>query len=167
MLYPDPRMGYARRKPRSAVKPAPAVRKFGRGIAYSDEAYSDYIAKVRADDTAKDLSDAQRLYWPGLPTFHSVMRRRGDELRAALRDRGITGGAKLSRRVYTEDKYARAIELVSKVSFAQYAKIRESEALPSQQAIHKRAERDPAFATRLYASRPKVERPTLSFGLQY
>ncbi|WP_157158125.1 hypothetical protein [Bradyrhizobium genomosp. III] len=164
MLYPDPRMGYASRKPQSTAKPAPAVRKFGRGIAYSDAAYSDYIAKVRADDTAKSLAEAEKLCWPGLPSFHSVLRRRGEDLRAALKERGITGGVRLSRRVYTDETYARAVDLISKMSFAQYAKVRECEDLPSQQAIHKRAERDAAFATKLYASRPKVERPTYRYS---
>jgi hypothetical protein len=141
--------------------------KFGRGLRYSDEAYSEYIARLAADETAKSLEEAQKLYWPGLPTFHSVMRRRRQQLRSVLSGKGFAAGKGQVRRRPRFDKevYAKAIRLVSTMSLTEYANHRQAVgALPSAQAILRRAARDPEFARELYNRRPKVERQSYRYS---
>lgn len=143
----------------------------GRGYAYSDAAYTAYLEKLKTDQTAKSLGEVQKLYWPGLPTFHSVMRRRRIEMREILRAKGLLKppGWHLVRNpvsVYSEDVYTKAIGLISTMSLADYGKYRENnraERLPSYQSIFKRAERDPEFGAKLYSVRPKVERATFRY----
>ncbi|WP_340672542.1 hypothetical protein [Bradyrhizobium ottawaense] len=147
----------------------PSGAKFGRGRQYSDAAYSEYLVRLKADETAKSMEDATRLYWPGLPTFWSVMRRRRVDLRQVLKDRGLLKpkGRRTGAAVYSDEIYSRAIELVSTLSLKQYGDYREanpSERLPSCQAIFKRADRHPDFAAKLYSVRPKVERATFRYS---
>jgi hypothetical protein len=134
--------------------------KFGRGLRYSDEAYSEYIARLAADETAKSLEEAQKLYWPGLPTFFSVLRRRREQLRSVLSGKGFAARKGPVRRRLRFDKevYAKAIGLFSTMSLTEYAKHRQAVGmLPSPQAILKRAARDPEFARELYSRRPKAK----------
>lgn len=131
--------------------------KFGRGLKYSDEAYSEYLVRLRADETAKSLEEAQKLSWPGLPSFFSVMRRRSEQLRSLLSEKGFAVGRGKRPLHFREEVYAEAIRLFSTMSLAGYATHRRTVGqLPSAQAILKRAARDPEFATSLYSRRPKV-----------
>ncbi|TFV71686.1 hypothetical protein E4K64_25500 [Bradyrhizobium frederickii] len=137
------------------------VEKFGRGLRYSDEAYSEYLARLEADETAESLGEAQKLYWPGLPTFHSVMRRRRQQLQSILSGKGFVGRGGRPR-IFEEEVYAEAIRFLSTMSLTEYADHRQAVgALPSAQAILRRAARDPEFARELYSKRPKTE------GLSY
>lgn len=136
--------------------------KCGRGYRYSDEAYAEYLARFEADRTAKDLVAAQALRWPGLPSFHSVLLRRRSQLRKLVRQKGLVQrpGGDVRPRQRSEEAYNRAIALISIMSRTEYAKHRSSnpaEGLPSATAVLIRAQRDPAFARRLYDVRPKVE----------
>ncbi|UFW75492.1 hypothetical protein [Bradyrhizobium sp. WU425] len=135
--------------------------KYGRGLRYSDAAYSEYLARLKADETAKSLQDATKLFWPGLPAFHSVMRRHKDALRQILRARGLLKSPGGNRQpVYSEETYATAVRLISTMSLFKYSRHREAntaERLPSAQAIFKRADRNPEFAAQLYSVRPKAE----------
>ncbi|MBM7483336.1 hypothetical protein ACVWWI_003348 [Bradyrhizobium sp. USDA 3686] len=154
----------------SAVTFASGV-KYGRGLQYSDAAYSEYLERLKANETAKTHADAIKLFWPGLPTFYSVMRRRKDELRAILRTKGLLkpqGWALVNGApVFSAETYAKAVALISTMSLMEYSRHRESntaEKLPSAQAIFKRADRNPRFAAELYSVRPKVERTTFRYS---
>lgn len=160
MVAAGARSGEGKRASGPAAVTTATSDKFGRGLRYSDEAYSEYISRFKADETAKSLEEAQKLYWPGLPTFCSVLRRRRADLQRAIWDRGLRKPRNpTGRPVYTEETYTKAIELVSNLSLAAYAKYRaeSSEPLPSMQAMQKRAARDGKFAAALYSVRPKQE----------
>ncbi|TGN75949.1 hypothetical protein EOW77_0032285 [Bradyrhizobium yuanmingense] len=132
--------------------------KFGRGLKYSDEAYSEYLVRLRADETAKNLDEAQKLYWPGLPSFYSVLRRRKEQLRSLLSEKSFAVGRGKRPLHFREDVYAEAVRLFSTMSLTEYANHRRAVGqMPSAQAILKRAARDPEFARSLYSRRPKVD----------
>lgn len=150
MLYPDPISNRQReRRPGSPVGP----------IRYSDAKCAEYLERVAASST-RTIADLKALTFRGLPSFSTVWRRPEyrDKLEALiaareraypLRDTWLT--------TYTEEAYDRAIKLLASMNFMAYSRHRlenPGEALPTYQAVQKRAERNKAFGERVYAVRP-------------